>query len=581
MYYLPLLRNDLNVPLLITELISSRQILEDPVAGTPLNIGVASYLSEGLAAAIKRKKEITNPTIPFDEWSDHAFRAADTVSKQPTDAWRAIVLYTAFIQSKTLSGRRLKRCEQAFVRLVNTSMHLDNLGLVSPIIVLMLAKAQWSLSPEAIDHIDHGQALTRTLDLVYLSPDGLRRPLLDITNNLVVVQHWSGLSHVVRFTVARCQTFNETDDALNKIESFVNAVVRSWRQLPVEYSQTESMWTILKQLLFGVSLQLEGFGELLLHTQALAPPYYAAKILRILSPASFIVARIGAGGFDSYNFTYKICVDTLLEFKSRTHTYDKEVSTFVHYMSGSARLGSFYDEVDLAQLIYLLDLYESLLPVLDEKDIFGTVLPVTRLFLLPVGIPQDTKRLFESAHSVMLAYFSLPDAATRIANEDIRQYFTTALSLFPGPLSSKQLRLAINTIFAAVNNPTRNAPEFSDWLYEELFIKCKTVAPGMPIDEPADDSATSELSPPTLRAVAVSCLIHALPSLEPLKFQYWLPRVASLWQGPTYNEKVELEHRFLDADMRSMIASEADLSLSDIGIAWLDRYQQLAPLSRL
>jgi hypothetical protein len=246
-------------------------------------------------------------------------------------------------------------------------------------------------------------------------------------------------------------------------------------------------------------------------------------------------------------------------------------------MSGSTSLGSFYDEPGLSQLVYLLDLYETLLPALDAKMVEEVVLPVTRSYLTPVGDPKATKVLFESAHSVMLAYFSLAEYAGRITDEDIKHYYTTVLSLFPGPLSSKQFRVAINTIFSAVNNPARNAPQFSDWLYDQLYAKAKSIFPGIPIEEPVDDSAVSSLTPPTIRAVVISCLIHALPSLEPPEFQFWLPRVASMWGGLAYSESVDLENRFLDADIRLMITSEIDLSLSDIGIAWLDHVDRVAP----
>jgi hypothetical protein len=50
-----------------------------------------------------------------------------------------------------------------------------------------------------------------------------------------------------------------------------------------------------------------------------------------------------------------------------------------------------------------------------------------------------------------------------------------------------------------------------------------------------------------------------------------------MWGGLAYSESVDLENRFLDADIRLMITSEIDLSLSDIGIAWLDHVDRVAP----
>ncbi|ANB14649.1 Peroxisomal biogenesis factor 8 [Sugiyamaella lignohabitans] len=604
--YLPSLRNEHNVPLLALELLSS------PVVALPEPV-CSDFLVDGFRSAVARKYSISDPTIPPQEWTKYLVRPVIDRLTAEGALWRILPLLSGLIQASKYeiladierSERGLRQSkityvpsvadlryqQDWYVRVFNQIITLPlesdsdykkyrdiiNMALIT------LAKCQWALDPDVYSRLVHAETIVRSLQLIYSYPDtsvinSLRlqsSPVIELVNNLL-----GGFSNIIRQSVESNYrnnlSFNDLDLALNHIHMFAEDLSRTWVRLKhspdsITKSETEQ-WQILKQFIFAICLQLQGFAGLLLHVNRpkLVPvAYLSAKILKTLSPVYFILDKIGSATFEPFSFTYNVCIDVLTLSRGTLRQAQESVDSLIRALAGSCNLGAVLDnDMDRGKILFLIDLFEKLIHFSSFQVINQIILPFIGEFLVPNRDPTNRKLLtplLESSHSVMLQYLRLSPEVAVINDNVVMNYLDTLLALFPHDLSSPQLLLALKTIAQSVAAPTRPTKQLLHQFLERLYFKCKITLPAIPLTTKAEENG-----PPTVRSVFVSSLIHSLPLLEPGDFQFWLERTDKLFlrRGPYYSPLFQAENEYLTEDMEKMISGELDLSLADIGIRW-------------
>lgn len=535
-YYLPSIKNENNVGLLAFELISSPIVL--PVGDSTLSDGL--YLVDAFSSAAQRKAQVSNATVPPVEWN---YRLLTLASNMPlVESWRTVPMLVALIQSQTLSPDHSKIAEQLLANTVAAHMvtanHISKMICISVSrIVLLVSQPQILLSEVLFDI---------ATSLLYLGP--LESPEKDI-----IYQNLSGLSHVIKLCIETSITSYHIDEFLNHMDSYGEKLNQWCLNLP---PSRELPWTKLKTSLFGICLQLEGLAMLMLHRPTFnqSKSYFASKILRILSSFYFIITALGQGDFDSYQFVYNVAIDCL-----------DDPTDCIIALCGKCNLGA-VNPIEISRITYLLDFFEAALTKSSDSVVEDTVVPITRRFLVPkrhvrTDFPIPEVGVLESAHSVMLAYLSSKTRPPHI----IRNYLEIVLSLFPGLLVSTQFTLAIATIVRAVSQDPALLNEFLGM----LFLKSKAALPGIPLKAQKNDNSDENNRPPTVRAVFINCLIHALPFLEISDFERWLNTTAGLFRGgPAYSNLVVAEQQFLECQLWNMLSGELGQTLADVGIRW-------------
>lgn len=544
-YYLPSIRNENNIGLVAYELISSSIVL--PVNDLTLSAGL--YLIDAFASAAQRKSKVSNSTIPLEDWIYQLLMLCANMPRK--DSWRAIPILVGLLESKTMNLQHSKMADQLIVEIVNTHTHS-----MKPISYLMCVSVS-----RVVLQVPHPQKLIGDsfLDilgtLVYLGP--LESPEKDI-----VFQNLSGLSHLIKLAIQMSSTAYNMDDLLNHMESYgekLNAWCMNYKD------RSELPWTKLKTILFGTCLQLEGIANIMLTNPRFnsSKSYFASKILRTFSSFFFIITSLGQGDFDSYQFVYNVCIDSL-----------EDPSDTVTYLRGKCNLGA-VDPIQVSRIIFLLDFFEAVLPLCTDTLVEKTIMPIVNNFLRPgadfplnhqdgVTVRQQQVSVLESAHSVMLAYLSIKPRS----NELVKDYFKVIMSLFPKVLVATQFNLAVATIIRA----TSQNPQILNEFMEEIYIRAKTTLPGIILDQKGNTSTATASGKPqstTIRGVLVNCLLHTLPFLDVMEFKRWLPLVSSLFRdGPSYSDAVIAERQYLELQFWDVLSSELGQTLADIGIQW-------------
>ncbi|CAN6600813.1 hypothetical protein TRVA0_001S09428 [Trichomonascus vanleenenianus] len=543
---------------------------------------------EGFRSSAVRKSEITDPTITPAKWAELVLRTCQAQVGGPQE-WKVLVVVTGLLLARNKHGEHIVAGK---LRAAGEEMLVSVCGRVSSTVhhayvaYFALAKVYTELDPSKFAKINHSEVLIGTLLLICRPDKGLNYNILpgmvaSGQSSNPVFTHWSGFSHLIKACIEKhtAQDLNVLDEALNYMLDFVELLSESALRVP---NLTDGSWQVLKLCLFGVMIQLQGYCSLMLTAKKrtffrTAQParwgYFAAKIVRCLSPIYFIVLHLSGSGFTAYDFVYYTCLDTLLDSPSR-----RELAHITRTLAGSTNIGSLSSSVvNRGRIVYILDFFESVVPYLDAATINRLVLPIAREFWVP-GVHTDFayfQPVLESAHSVMLAYLTTVASAAKesdavtisLIDSLVPEYLEAILTLFPEILSPVQLNLALVSMVHVVTSPvyrTEN-PHMADLLMDKLLIKCHETPSGVKIPKVGDEGKqdAGQESPPTTRAVLGSALIHAIPFVEDVaKLEQWLDSVqlVIVSSGP--------EQGYLRNELWKMISGEVGLALADTAIRW-------------
>lgn len=583
-FFLPTIRNEHNISVLITELLFSESALSSTSPSSNLN-GIF-YLIEGIKSAANRKADITDPTIPPAEWRDYMLKSClGVIQSSPHEEWRVLPVLTGLLMSKnrlgkeTFSGKQKKIAQDMFVDIVEKT--IDNTNL-NPIVVFCLAKAQNVLDAGHINQLNHERVLITSLSLIYGNLDrgglgyGSVKFLLEQQGNKsghntqTIFSHLSEFSHLIKGVIEQSQSPMILDEALNMIIAFMNAISEQFLSLP--NMDDDRVWNLYKLFLFGLSIQLQGYSNIMLsRRQFHSSTYFAAKILRSLGVIYFIVMHISSSGFAAFEFVYNSCVDVL--FESPNPEKIQVIETAARMIAGSTNIGAVYSSlVDRGKITYMLDFFEHTVGVCSSRFVNDIILPLTREFLMPNPSVDYSyiQPVLESAHSVLLAYLTKVSQTPNLDNHAILEqlipdYMAMALSLFPGILSYTQLNLALLTIMNLVSSPAYMDYDSSmiDYVLNGMYSKIQQTTPGQPLPTTNKDDNDNNSSAPSVYAALGSTLIHSLPFIdEPELFEWWLETV----YGMIYSSGPDAA--YLDSELWKAISGELSLAMSDIGIRW-------------
>jgi hypothetical protein len=573
-FFLPTIRNERNIAVLVSELVHSANVLETP----PLDLNAVFYLIEGIRSAADRKIRITDPTIPPGEWVDRILSSCLLVAQSSQERWRVVPVLAGLLLSKDSYGQvTLNRKQRGVVQnLLLEIIHeyVDNEQLY-PLLVLSLAKVHNFLDESYDSRVNSEKLLLASLSLVYRHPlhgigYGSVQQLLQQPNNHTVFSHLSELSHLIKRSIENTQSPMILDEGLNMIIEFMIAISE---QFPPGRTADDKLWNLYKLFLFGISVQLQGFATVLISRRGFqSSAYFAAKILRNLGQIYFIVMHLSMSGFSAYELVYYTCVDILF---GAPEVNLKPIEMTARLLAGSLNIGAVNKSlVDRGKIVYMLDFFEHTVAVCSSKFVADVILPITREFLTPGPVADYNyiQPVLESAHSALLAYFTKISQTPTLENNSllvnlIPDYMNTALSLFPNVLSYTQLNLAIISLVNAVSSPAFSAydPTMMDGLLDGLYSSIQQTPRGQPLpkDKQSDADNNSDTAPPSVRAALGSTLIHSVAFIEqPVKFQWWLDSIQSLINtaGP--------DAPYLDAELWKVISGELSLLMADHGIRW-------------
>lgn len=469
MYYLPTIKNPLNLTLLSIELIHSPHILP-PVGAqntNPIDLSIISFLIDGFEASAYRKASITDPTLTPIVWMEDIYKAFENL--RPEYQWRAIAPMAGLIKSIyfhelnqtknkiPLSNRNLtNRLQKAFVEMVNNTLKIYGSFSDSEYNKTELPTAIYSLSitlPYLDDPVKKNLIfnliLPHTTHLTYLSSLGLSEGKLlksllksgdeilleNLGNNPVFVK-----LNTFSFLIQECLPNLDSKIDIGIIRHSLEMIFRFSSQLASEWDfvtlqrtelkNNKIAWNFLKICLFSVSLSLQGYISWLLLDanrkifNAYAPEI-SSLIIRTFSNLYFIVVEISMAGFPAFDFVYYSAMDILLDPKfgfEEISSIANELSDPIKFMP-KRQLDDYIAEslVTRAKTIYLLNLYELLVPLASQissnkLSVIKDFLPLAQKFLSPPDrnsgagalTPEYYHPVLESAHSVILSIITLP-----------------------------------------------------------------------------------------------------------------------------------------------------------------------------
>lgn len=368
-YFLPSIRNPLNISLLIAETIHSPHIFPLPQSdlAKPIDISLISYMIDGFEASSTRKASITDPTIYPKKWTDEVYKAFEHL--RPDHKWRAIpfmagLLRAIYFQHQKfetsaqsygtgfgarnqdtyiLSKPHMTKCLQAgFVEMVNDTMQIYGTSrqelvpgrpanLQVTIAIFALATTLPFLQQQAVDLLDHQSLALHTAHFIYQSPQCLNgarylaagtepAQLMSILNKSPAFGKLNLLSALLQTSVPATAevSIEPVLETLDILLGFSRSVAEEADRAAASGIQFgPEIWNYLKFSLFSVASVLQGYiNTVLLCTKRHTFDTYAVpisiKIIEILHNLFFIVAQISLAGFPAFDVVYYAAMDILL-----------------------------------------------------------------------------------------------------------------------------------------------------------------------------------------------------------------------------------------------------------------------------
>ncbi|WFD42392.1 hypothetical protein MPSI1_001035 [Malassezia psittaci] len=251
----------------------------------------------------------------------------------------------------------------------------------------------------------------------------------------------------------------------------------------------QSLWSVLKTLLFAVTMTLDSVIETIVErcpspSEIYDPPkdlesktgypvmptsntplpylHIVTDVIHIYLPLYFITSEFGLDGFEIYRKVFYSALDVL--------SRDPETCTQLIAALASITLdGSSPSELSVRNAgyghhihtTYFLLVAEQLVGDVPEAMIDQLILPICRPYLEDTSL-QDA---FESAHSVVLMLYTVHSPSTL---ELTPFYLHLLLNSFPKQLTDTQLTTALNTVVSSLSD---RSDSLAWWCIEQLDLE--------------------------------------------------------------------------------------------------------------
>lgn len=555
-HYFPRLKNEHDVQSLTIALLSNDRLFNR------LNFDECYLVIEGIKAMFDHKIRVSQPSLPLTKFY-HGFLTA--VYDHPAEDWKKMLVLTGVLLSKpTFQDHAVPETrgyfEQCYERSIQLNHELITRCLrnspvngfeINSLVSIALACSLISFTGAQRRRLPHETIMIQVIDLVFVSPLGLANisPIDDMLKR-PVVKHLSRLAFLVENCFVNGVKYPVMDGALTVMLDFAFTL---HQKLPIE-GQAQT-WDLLKSILFGVVIMLQGFASFSLNLyNGLKTDEYSilsTKAIKILFFLNFILEKIGTGGFQAYNFVLLTTIDGLFQYSNRAA---EQLGTYmISHCSLNNIPSSHYES---SKALFTINYFEHFTKSCSHSYHDSTIAPFINHFIkMPLQSQSQSttyRSLIEAAHSVILATFTPRNAA--IIATMATSYLHTVLSQYPTCLSSQQLNIAVESITRAVAPPSEAYYLNRDNLREVLHTLYITII-NSSCSEPLNEQGKG---PKTVRQGLICALIGTLTYIPVEILENWLNNCWELCVGDKY----------LELQLWKQISEGLDMQRGSIGVRW-------------
>ncbi|GMG36389.1 unnamed protein product [Ambrosiozyma monospora] len=440
-YYYPKLKNQENVRLLTSHFLSSPLLQENA------NQDNFSRIVDFYSYVITHKYKISVPTLPFTQFYHYVMLGITENGLNPN----CLPVISGCLLSKPIRAQygdypiqngHIKTVDNELLMIFQNLM-LQNIQNVS------LLESNLCLLAFLNDFLD--DKFIRKLLIVV--PELSRDMIPFMYQSPLGIKNLSRLSSLY----SRIVTFHpDLDINLKNIDWNLVQVQSFTQELVTSYPSSEQQWTTYKSMLFSFVIVFESIASLMLslNSRVLDKKWfvrYSRVILQNLFNVSFILDKIGSGGFQSYNFVYFSCIGCLSQ-------NDKiSLGDLTDYWFSQIRFGIPLHEspVEQSKLLFILNFMDNAEP-LPQHDKHLSM--VDELILNPVN-----QQILEAAHAVMLKH--LPNSNP----SRLLDYAKLAISQFPDKLALHQVKIILESLTKKVS-PDVTESAIDPMTFNELFV---------------------------------------------------------------------------------------------------------------
>ncbi|GME82332.1 unnamed protein product [Ambrosiozyma monospora] len=229
------------------------------------------------------------------------------------------------------------------------------------------------------------------------------------------------------------------------------------QELVISYPNSEHQWTTYKSMLFSLVIVFESITSLMIskNSSSLDKKWfvrYSRVILQNLFNVSFILDKVGSGGFQSYNFVYFTCIGCL----SQNDKISLGVLTDYWFSQIGFGIPLHESPAEQSKLLFILNFMDNLEPLPQHDKHLNTI---DELILNPVN-----QQILEAAHAVMLKHLPISNPSKLL------EYAKLAISQFPDKLALHQVKIILESLTKKVS-PDVTESAGDPVIFNEVFMK--------------------------------------------------------------------------------------------------------------
>ncbi|KAL4910200.1 hypothetical protein BDW74DRAFT_49516 [Aspergillus multicolor] len=624
---LAVLKNPLNITLLASQLLAAPAIWDQHV---DLHVcrRIISVFNTA-AMAILQSEESEDPRIPWggpgpkkldrEEWVKAVVGGADEKSPR----WRHLLLIGGVLlgfegqDRQGLPWNVRKKLESALVTAAQFALEeLDPRDEIDGRCITMVLNYNFLLiSDVERERLNYNRLLPIMVQAIYFSPEGFESAyfLGSIDQDIIetpskrfawppqsstvqrvtaiastpLVSALGPLSRLIAHAVDNARDPRLVARSVDQIADFVRTMMVQWRQNKLsevdkaeelEFLEPDSLrdtipglWKLLRNCLYSVVIILRAVLGRVINDRALASdksaPFISMQALHILRNLYFISSRVGQNSSSQHTFVTLAAVDILAQCPDLAENFLKSIKP--------SEMGQIpAHPVERCLDLYFLNTSELFTTVVSPK-LSEDLLIQAAMPYLPAGGNNHLLEIFEAAHSLALAVFSIPNNAV-VAAKHLPFYIDNLFAVFPTNLSGRQFRLAFKTVLQVTAPPSPIAnrqPLLPSILLEVLYDRALNNASTTPLPpssqppslSPDPDMAKEAPVPLSEQAFLTLALIDSLRFLRVEDLEKWLPLTAKLINAISATEmRRTCVERFWDA----LCNGEMDVERAHYCVTW-------------
>ncbi|MCJ1467099.1 hypothetical protein MMC07_005721 [Pseudocyphellaria aurata] len=616
---LTILSNPLNLTLLTTQLLSAPAIWSRP-HGLHTAVRVLSVFNSAGIQVLKNEQSSLVPnrfssrtSLAKEDWITAVIKGAD----ERTPRWRHLLALSGLLlgfegqERRGISDSLRMKLESAIVKALNLALQEIESGDEVTVngLVMTVIHVFSLLSEHQKNGINYDILLPRLYWAPFFSTEGLRLGYFLSAMDADIVEgpnrkfDWSvksstylqvqritsspliaslgSLSRVIAYSIGHVQNMELLLAVIDDILAFTKSLCIQWRQNKLSeidlkeestYLSDEAIhtslplvWRVLKSGMFSIVVILKSLLERVIEDATVpmdGAPHMAAQTLNILRDLYFISSHMGANNFSQYTFVYLTAIDILSQHPSQAEAFLREIRP--------AETGLIPEHpLDRCHDLYFLNTAEHFPAVVAAQVSEDLLIPAATPYL-GVGGDHRLIEIFEAAHSMVLAVFSVPQNSGIIAKH-IYPYFDALFKVFPQNLSSRQFRMAVRTLVRITSPPSpisADQPLLSSTILE-LIRKRSETALSVPLQRgggpPDSEENVTEDTDVSEQCVLTLTIIDALPFLPIDLLEEWLPIAAeTIHTVQDENMRNQCQQRFWDI----LSNGEMDANCAAVCVSW-------------